>query len=283
MAYVDERFREIAQSILMDGCFDTGMWTRTKWDDGTPAYTRKVHDIVSTYDLQKEFPLLTLRYVDLRKAVEEILWIFQKQSNNINDFSLHIWDKWADETGSIGKSYGYQAGVKYEYPDGEMNQVDRLLKDLKEIPMSRRHVINLYNPHDLKDMHLAPCCCYLVFNVRPPEYPHRRMMLDMMLCQRSWDLLTAGGWDIAAHAALQMMIARSVGMLPGKFTHVVNNAHIYDRHIPLIKEVIQGTDNPAPIVSLDPAVTDFYEFTPEHWGVDNYNYHKYGWKIEVAV
>lgn len=283
MAYVDTNFRRIARSILDHGYSDAGMWTRAVWDDNTPAHTIKLHDRVSYYDLQQEFPLLTLRMTDLRKAVEEILWIFQKQSSNIHDFSLRIWDKWADDDGSIGKSYGYQAGVKYEYPDGKMSQVDRVLLDLKTIPMSRRHIINLYNPHDLKDMHLAPCCCYLVFNVRPPRVEGEPMVLDMMLCQRSWDLLTAGGWDIAAHAALQMMIAQSVGMLPGVFCHMVNNAHIYDRHIPLMEELINSREHVPPIVKLNPTVTDFYQFTPEDWFVEDYTYNTFDWKIEVAI
>ncbi|MCM1230249.1 MAG: thymidylate synthase [Ruminococcus flavefaciens] len=283
MALVDVQFADLVSKILTQGYSDEGMWTRTKWADGTPAHTLKLHNVVMYHYPLYEFPLLTLRKTDLKKAVEEILWIFQKQSNNVNDFSLHIWDQWADETGSIGKSYGYQAGVKYEYPDGKMNQVDRLLKDLKEAPMSRRHIITLYNPHDLKDMHLAPCCCYLVFNVRPPQHPGEKMILDMMLCQRSWDLLTAGGWDIAAHAALQMMIAQSVDMIPGQFCHMVNNAHIYDRHIELIKSVITGPTYEAPRVTLDPDIHDFYAFTPESWTVEGYQSNTLSGKIEVAI
>lgn len=283
MAYIDTEFAAVARDIIAHGWSDEQLWTRARWEDGTPAHTIKRHNLIMRYDLRREFPLLTLRYTDLRKAVEEILWIFQKQSNNINDFSLHIWDKWADETGSIGKSYGYQAGVPYEYPDGKMNQVDRVLKDLQEIPMSRRHIITLYNPHDLKDMHLAPCCCYLVFNVRPPRESDGKMTLDMMLCQRSWDLLTAGGWDVTAHAALQMMIAQAVGMVPGEFCHMVNNAHIYDRHIPLVEEMLQGQPHPSATVMLNPDVTDFYKFTPQDWEVTGYTYNKYDWKIEVAI
>lgn len=290
MAYVDMKFKNITESILAHGYSDEGMWTRAKWPDGTPAHTIKLHNVATYYDLRHEFPLLTLRKTNLRGAVEEMLWIFQKQSNNIKDLGMGIWDQWADETGSIGKSYGYQAGVKYEYPDGKMSQVDRVLKDLKEAPMSRRHIINLYNPHDLKDMNLAPCCCYLVFNVRPapnpesmPKGTQRKMILDMMLCQRSWDLLTAGGWDVAAHAALQMMIAQAVDMIPGEFCHMVNNAHIYDRHIPIIKEILQGHQHIAPKVTLNPDVHDFYAFTADDWTVTDYVYNVSDVKFEVAI
>lgn len=283
MAYVDTVFSAWAGKILSEGYSDEGMWTRARWDDGTPAHTIKLHDMVAKYQLDREFPLLTLRHTNLRKAVEEILWIFQKKSNNINDFGLRIWDKWADETGSIGKTYGYQAGVKYQYSDGEMDQVDRVLKDLRETPMSRRHIITLYNPHDLKDMHLAPCCCYLVFNVRPPKEPGGKMILDMMLCQRSWDLLTAGGWDVAAHAALQMMIAQSVGMTAGTFTHMVNNVHIYDRHVPIVRKMLSEMHWLPATVTLNPHVTDFYKFTPEDFTVNDYHYNIIDDLIEVAV
>ena len=284
MAYVDTTFARMAREVIEFGDSDDGQWTRAKWADGTPAHIIKKHNVVAYYNLLHEFPLLTLRKVDLRNAVKEILWIFQKQSNNVHDLGLHIWDQWADETGSIGKSYGYQAGVKYEYPDGKMSQVDRVLKDLKECPMSRRHVINLYNPHDLKDMNLAPCCCYLVFNVRNPNYASSyKPILDMMLCQRSWDMLTAGGWDIAAHAALQMMIAQSVGMVAGEFCHMVNNAHIYDRHVPMMMEISLSRAHVAPKITLNPDVTDFYAFTPDDWTVEGYNYNEFPWKIEVAV
>lgn len=283
MSEVDRQFSQVAREIIFHGWSDDEMWTRAKWPDGTPAHTTKIHNITCSYNLQQEFPLLSFRYVNLRKAVEEILWIFQKQSCNVHDFSLHIWDQWADETGSIGKSYGYQAGVEYEYPDGKMNQVNRLLKDLKEIPMSRRHIITLYNPHDLKDMHMAPCCCFLIFNVQPPKSKGGHMTLDMMLVQRSWDLLTAGGWDVAAHAALQMMIAQAVGMKPGTFTHVINNAHIYDRHVEYIEEILRRGPVSIPTVKLNPDVHDFYQFTPEDWEVSNYAANNFPEKFEVAI
>lgn len=277
MAYVDRVFINNVNEILEYGTVDEGN-VRAHWPDGKPAHTKRIFNICNKYDLRQEFPLMTLRAHDLQKAVDEMCWIYQRKSNNIRDLHSHVWDQWADENGSVGKTYGYQAGKIYMWDDKcnmVMDQVDRALHMLVADPNSRHIIINLWNPADYAEMHLAPCCCWLQFNVH-------RGMLDMVLYQRSWDLMTAGGWDVAAHAALQMMFTRHVGLELGTFTHFVSNMHIYDRHESIIKGLIDRDPRPAAKVTLDPKVRNFYDIRPEHFLVEDYN----PWpsiKFEVAI
>ena len=232
--------------------------------------------MVNRYDLSKEFPLLTLRPISLAKAVDEILWIWQKKSNNIRDLDSHIWDAWADENGSIGKAYGYQLGVKHKYREGEFDMVDRVLYDLKNNPCSRRIMTNIYTFADLHEMALYPCAYSMTFNV-----------VDGRLCailnQRSQDMLAANAWNVAQYAALVMMFAQVSGLLPGEFVHVIADAHIYDRHIPIVRELITRESHPAPKVTLDPSITDFYKFTPESFTVENYVHGEKIGRFPVAV
>ena len=165
MSYADEVFLANCKEILAHGTWDTDLPVRPRWADGTPAHTVKRFGIVNRYDLRQEFPIQTLRKMAFRNAVDELLWIWQRKSNNIRDLHSHIWDAWADGDGSIGKAYGYQLGVKHQYPEGEMDQVDRVLYDLKHNPASRRILTSLYNHHDLHDMRLYPCAWSVTFNV----------------------------------------------------------------------------------------------------------------------
>lgn len=249
---------------------------RPKWQDGTPAYTKKLFGVVNRYDLRVDFPLITLRPISLSAAVDEVLWIWQKKSNNIKDLHSHIWDAWADENGSIGKAYGYQMGIRHRYKEGEFDQVDRVLYDLKNNPCSRRIMTNLYNFADLHEMRLYPCAYSMTFNVTDG-------VLNAILNQRSQDMLAANAWNVAQYAALLMMLAQVSGLQAGELVHVIADAHIYDRHIPIVEELLARESYPAPKVTLDPAVTDFYAFTPDSFRVENY---KHGEKIprfEVAV
>ena len=252
------------------------MKVRPHWEDGTPAHTISLHGVVNRYDLSREFPILTLRRIYWKSAWEEISWIWQKKSNNIHDLNSHIWDAWADENGSIGKAYGYQLGVKNHYPEGDMDQVDRVLWQLKNDPASRRIMTNLYNHHDLSEMALYPCAYSMTFNVVGNK-------LNAILNQRSQDMITANGWNCCQYAMLTCALAAISGYEPGEFVHVIANAHIYDRHIELAEELITNQPYDAPKLWIDPSVTDFYAFTKDSFRLDGYQYSPFDHKIPVAI
>lgn len=276
MSYADKVFIDTCRDILQNGTWDTGLDVRPRWEDGTPAHTIKKFGVVNRYDLSKEFPMLTLRKTFLKSAVDELLWIWQKKSNNIADLGSHVWDSWADENGSIGKAYGYQLGVKHHYKEGDMDQVDRVLYDLKHNPQSRRILTNIYVHQDLSEMALHPCAYSMTFNVTGNK-------LNAILNQRSQDMLAANIWNVAQYAALTCMMAQVSGFEPGEFVHVIADAHIYDRHVPIVKELIERIPFDAPTVTLDKSVTDFYSFTKDSFKIENYKYHDFNAKIEVAV
>ena len=269
MSYADEVFIRMCQDIMENGTSTEGEKVRPKWEDGTSAYTIKRFGVVNRYDLTKEFPALTLRKTGLKSCMDEILWIYQKKSNNIHELNSHIWDEWADETGSIGKAYGYQIGVKSHYKEGDMDQMDRVLFDLKQNPYSRRIMTNTYVFSDLSKMHLYPCAYGVTYNVtkRPGE---EKLVLNMILNQRSQDVLAANNWNVCQYAILLMMVAQVSDMVPGELVHVIADAHIYDRHVDIVKELISRPSYPAPKVRLNPEVRDFYEFTTKDLLVEDY-------------
>lgn len=263
MSKADEIFINMCKQVLEYGYDTKGEKVRPKWPDGASAYTIKKFGIVNTYDLSEEFPAITLRKTYIKSAIDEILWIWQKKSNNIHDLKSHIWDQWADKDGSIGKAYGYQLGVKHKYKEGEMDQVDRVLYDLKNNPYSRRIMTNIYVHQDLHEMALYPCAYSVTFNVTGDR-------LNAILNQRSQDILAAGNWNVVQYAALVMMIAQVSGLKPGILMHVIADAHIYDRHIPIVKDLITRPTYPAPKVTLNPLVKDFYEFTVDDFTIEDY-------------
>ena len=276
MSKADILYRETCEKILSEGVWDTDRAVRPRWQDGTPAHTVKCFGIVNRYDLREEFPIMTLRRTYFRSCVDELLWIWQKKSNNVRDLGSHVWDSWADENGSIGKAYGYQLAVKYQYPEGEMDQVDRVLYDLKHNPASRRILTNLYNHHDLSEMALYPCAYSMTFNVSGRT-------LNAILNQRSQDMLTANGWNVMQYAALVHMLAQVSGLEAGELVHVIADAHIYDRHVPIVEEIISRKPFEAPRLVLDPGVTDFYDFTPDSLKLEGYRCHELDAKIPVAI
>ena len=276
MSQADLLFIQNCRDILAHGFWDTDLPVRPRWPDGTPAHTVKLFGLTNRYDLRQEFPLLTLRRTALKSAVDELLWIWQKKSNNIRDLNSHIWDAWADDTGSIGKAYGYQLSVRHEYTEGQFDQVDRLLYDLRHNPQSRRMLTNLYNHAELHEMALYPCAYSLTCNVSGDT-------LNTILHQRSQDMLTANNWNVAQYAVLTHLLAKVSGLKPGTLLHVIADAHIYDRHVPLVERMIAQTPYPAPRVTLPDALDDFYAFTPEQLRVEDYQYHPFEGKIEVAV
>ena len=276
MSYADKLFVENVNDILTNGYSDENEKVRPVWEDGTPAHTIKKFCIVNRYDLSKEFPVITLRKTYFKSCVDELLWIWQKKSNNIHDLGSKIWDSWADENGSIGKAYGYQLGVKHIYPEGEFDQVDRILYDLKNNPASRRIMSNIFNHHDLHEMGLAPCAYSMTFNVSGDT-------LNGILNQRSQDMLTANNWNVCQYAILLMMIAQACDMEAGELLHVVADCHIYDRHIPVVKEMIKRKPYPAPVVKLNPEVKDFYQFTTDDLIVENYETWPQIKNIPVAI
>ena len=276
MSIADEIFIENVKDILANGVSDADMQVRPRWDDGAPAHTIKKFCVVNRYDLSKEFPITTLRYTNFRAALDEILWIWQKKSNNVHELNSHIWDAWADESGSIGKAYGYQLGVKHHYKEGEFDQVDRILYDLKNNPASRRIMSNIYVHADLSEMALYPCAYSVTFNVANGK-------LNAILNQRSQDFLTANNWNVVQYALLVHMFAQVSGLEVGEFVHVIADAHIYDRHVDMIKEVIAKQPLPAPRLVMDKSITNFYDFTVDSFSLEGYEYHKLGKKIPVAV
>ena len=276
MSRADEIFIANCKDILENGVWDTDLNVRPKWDDGESAHTVKKFGIVNRYALSEEFPILTIRRTFWKSAIDELLWIWQKKSNNVHELRSHVWDAWADETGSIGKAYGYQLGVKHRYPEGDMDQVDRVLFDLKNNPASRRIMTNIYNHADLSEMALYPCAYSMTFNVSGSK-------LNAILNQRSQDMLTANNWNVVQYAALTCMMAQVSGLEPGEFMHVIADAHIYDRHIPLVEEIIANEPKAAPEFIIDPAVDDFYKFTVDSFKMENYEYSDFNKKIPVAV
>ncbi len=276
MSRADDIFIANCRQILREGVWDTDRPVRPRWEDGTPAHTIKCFGIVNRYDLRAEFPIQTIRRMYLKSAVDELLWIWQKKSNNVHDLSSRIWDAWADETGSIGKAYGYQLGVEHQYREGMMDQVDRVLYDLKHDPGSRRILTNLYEHADLHEMALYPCAWSMTFNVSGRT-------LNAILNQRSQDMLTANGWNVMQYAVLVHMLAQVSGLVPGELVHVIADAHIYDRHVPLVEEIVAREPYPAPRLVLDPTVEDFYAFTPDSVRLEGYRCHEFEHKIPVAI
>lgn len=263
MSYADKLFIDMCSDIIENGVSTEGEKVRPKWEDGTYAYTIKKFAVINHYDLSKEFPALTLRKTAFKSAVDEILWIWQKKSNNVNELKSHIWDSWADENGSIGKAYGYQLGVKHKYKEGEMDQVDRVLFDLKNNPYSRRIMTNLYVHQDLHEMNLYPCAYSMTFSVTGNK-------LNAILNQRSQDILTANNWNVVQYAVLLHMIAQVSGFEAGELIHVIADAHIYDKHIPLVQELIAREIYPAPVFHINKNIKNFYDFTVDDVSLENY-------------
>ena len=276
MSKADKLFVDMCSSILEDGFSSEGQTVRARWEDGTPAHTIKRFGIVNRYDLQEEFPALTLRPTAIKSAVDEMLWIWQKKSNNIRDLNSHIWDEWADENGSIGMAYGYQLGVKYRFPHGEMDQVDNVLWQLKNTPYSRRIMTNIYKFDDLMEMGLEPCAYSMTFNVTGDR-------LNAVLNQRSQDILAANNWNVVQYSVLVYMMAQVSGLKPGELVHVIADAHIYDRHVDIIKELISRPQYPAPKFSLNPGVKDFYDFTVDDIKIEDYQKNPQIKNIPIAI
>jgi thymidylate synthase len=269
MSAADQIFVAMCKDILENGTSTEGEKVRPHWADGSSAYTIKRFGVVNRYDLSKEFPAITLRRTAIKTCTEELLWIWQRKSNNIHDLNSTIWDEWADEEGSIGKAYGYQLGVKHQYKEGMMDQVDRVLFDLKNNPFSRRIMTNLYVHQDLHEMNLYPCAYSMTFNVTHQK-GDEKLTLNAVLNQRSQDVLTANNWNVCQYAVLLMMFAQVCDMKAGELLHVIADAHIYDRHVPIVEELISREQQPAPKVTLNPEVKDFYQFTPKDVRVENY-------------
>ena len=276
MSRADELYRTTCLDILENGFSDAELEVRPHWEDGTPAHTIKKFGVVNRYNLAEEFPIMTLRRTYWKSAVEEMLWIWQKKSNRIADLGSHVWDEWAGEDGTIGKAYGYQLGIKHHYKEGDMDQVDRVLYDLKHNPASRRILTSLYNHADLSEMHLYPCAWSMTFNVSGN-------VLNAILNQRSQDMLTANNWNVTQYAVLVHMLAQVSGLVPGELVHVIADAHIYDRHVPIVEKLLSAPQSPAPEFRMDGSVTDFYQFTRDSFALEGYTPAAFDEKIPVAI
>ena len=276
MSKADVLFVNMCREILDNGFSSEGQTVRAKWEDGTPAHTIKTFGVVNRYNLQEEFPALTLRPTAIKSAVDEILWIWQKKSNNIKDLKSHIWDEWADAEGSIGKAYGYQMAQKYKFAQGEMDQVDNVLWQLKNTPYSRRIMTNIYNFADLSEMNLEPCAYSMTFNVTGNK-------LNAILNQRSQDILAANNWNVVQYSVLVHMFAQVSGLVPGELVHMISDAHIYDRHVPVIEELISRPQYPAPKFRLNPDVKNFYDFTTDDIIIEDYQKNPQILNIPIAI
>jgi len=276
MSKADVIFIDNCREILFNGTKDDDYETRTHWDDGVPAHTIKKFGLVNKYDLRSEFPILTLRRTNINLAVDELLWIWQKKSNNVRDLNSHVWDAWADNTGSIGKAYGYQLGVKHKYSEGMFDQVDRILYDLQNNPASRRIMSNIYNHHDLHEMYLYPCAHAVTFNVSNKQ-------LNAILHQRSQDMLVANNWNVCQYAVLIHMFAHVCGLEVGELIHVIADAHIYDRHLSIVEKMLENPTYEAPEFFLDTSITNFYDYTIDSFRLSNYRYTPLECKIPVAI
>ena len=276
MSRADEIYRATCLDILENGFWDTDLQVRPRWADGTPAHTVKKFGVVNRYDLREEFPIMTLRRTYWKSAIDEILWIWQKKSNRLDELGSHVWDEWAQPDGTIGKAYGYQLGVKHKYPEGEFDQVDRVLYDLKHNPASRRILTSIFNHADLHEMALAPCAYSMTFNVSGNT-------LNAILNQRSQDMLTANNWNVCQYAALVHMIAQVSGLQAGELVHVIADCHIYDRHVELVKKMLDNPAFEAPKFEIDPTVTDFYAFTKDSFKMVDYKCNKFDYEIPIAI
>lgn len=276
MSKADKLFVNMCEKILTEGFSTEDETVRAHWEDGSPAYTIKTFGVVNRYDLSEEFPALTLRPTAIKSATDEILWIWQRKSNNIHDLKPHIWDEWADEDGSIGKAYGYQMAKKYQFAQGEMDQVDNVLWQLKNQPQSRRIMTNIYNFEDLSEMNLEPCAYSMTFNVTGNK-------LNAILNQRSQDILAANNWNVVQYSILLMMFAQASGLMPGQLVHVISDAHIYNKHVPVIEEIIKRPQYPAPKVKLNPEVKDFYDFTTADIIIEDYQTNPQILNIPIAI
>lgn len=276
MSKADKLFVNMCEKILTEGFSTEGETVRAHWEDGSPAYTIKTFGVVNRYDLSEEFPALTLRPTAIKSAMDEILWIWQRKSNNIHDLKPHIWDEWADKDGSIGKAYGYQMAKKYQFAQGEMDQVDNVLWQLKNQPQSRRIMTNIYNFADLSEMNLEPCAYSMTFNVTGSR-------LNAILNQRSQDILAANNWNVVQYSILLMMFAQVCGLEAGELVHVISDAHIYNRHVPVIEELIRRPQYPAPKVNLNPEIRDFYDFTTADITVEDYQTNPQVKNIPIAI
>lgn len=275
MSRADEIFISNMKEILCEGVWDTALDVRPRWQDGIPAHTVKKFGIVNRYNLQEEFPILTIRRTAFRSCIDELLWIWQKKSNNIKDLNSHIWDQWADKNGSIGKAYGYQLGVKHKYKEGDFDQVDRVLYDLKHNPASRRIMTNIFTFADLHEMNLYPCAYSMTFNVSGDT-------LNGILNQRSNDMLTANNWNVVQYAILLIMFAQVSGLKAGELVHVIADAHIYDRHVPIVEEIINMPRLVAPKLEVDDSVKNFYDFTVDSFKLIDYKFNEKKYSIPVA-
>ena len=280
MSHADKLFKETCRDILENGTNTKNQKVRPHWEDGTPAYTIKKFGVINEYDLRKEFPALTLRQIYLKSAMDEILWIYQKKSNRLADLNSHIWDQWGDENGTIGTAYGYTIGEKFIFRGDEIDQIDYVIKQLKEEPFSRRIMTNMYQFKNLATGRLDPCAYSMTYNVTEEN---GQLVLNAILNQRSQDMLAANGWNIAQYAILLLMLAQVTGMVAGKLIHVIADCHIYDRHVPMIKELLDREEYPAPIVRLNPEVTNFYDFTTNDLIVENYKFGEQIKNIPIAV
>ena len=276
MSYADELYKKTCRDILENGFSDENLEVRPHWADGTPAHTIKKFGVVNRYNLAEEFPIMTLRRTYWKSAVDELLWIWQKKSNRVADLGSHVWDEWVGEDGTIGKAYGYQLAVKHHYPEGDMDQVDRVLYDLKHNPASRRILTNIYNFADLSEMHLYPCAYSMTFNVSGN-------VLNAILNQRSQDMLAANNWNVVQYSVLVYMMAQVSGLEVGELVHVIADAHIYDRHVPIIEKLLEKDERPAPEFIIDRSVTDFYQFTRDSFSLEGYDPQPFEDKIPVAI
>ncbi len=253
MSLADTQYLQIIENIL-----DHGYYANNR----TGIATYKLPHQVMQFNLAEEFPILTTKFVAFKTAIKELLWIWQLQSNDVRQLqamNVKVWDEWMREDGTIGKAYGYQI-AKYK-------QLDNLLDMLQKDPQSRRMIVTLWNIEDLPDMALQPCAYETLWDVTDGR-------LNCMLIQRSGDMGLGVPFNTAQYAALVHMIAQVSGLQAGQFTHVINNAHIYENHVEALRTQLERREEAlsAPILRINPDVTDFYDFKAEDIILEGYEH-----------
>lgn len=277
MSYVDDYlFNDLKEILQQDWEYDN----RSRWQDGTKPKTKRVIQVLHKYDLSKGFPITSLRKINYKLAIDEVLWIYSKMSNNVNDLKSKIWDSWKDENNLIHKAYGYQIAKPTM---GFASQIHYILNEININPTSRRIMMNMFNVEDQYEKatkSLVECAYATHFSVKDGK-------LHMTLVQRAGDFLTAchsGGWNVVQYAALQHAIAKECQLNVGTFTHFIQDLHLYDKHLDKAHELIARykTDT-YELPTLKIADKSFFELTADDFELVNYkNYGEIG-RIEVAI
>ena len=264
MSYADKLFIDMCSDIIENGYSTEGEKVRPKWPDGTYAYTIKKFGVVNRYDLSKEFPAITLRKTYIRSAIDEILWIWQKKSNNVHDLNSHIWDEWADANGDLGPIYGVQWRHWKTSDGGYIDQISNLIHQIKTNPDSRRLVVSAWNVGEIDKMALPPCHMFFQFYVAQGK-------LSCQLYQRSCDIFLGVPFNIASYSLLTHMIAQQCDLDVGDFIWTGGDCHIYNNHFEQVKLQLSREPRPYPKLIIKRRPDSIFDYNFEDFEIVDYD------------